>query len=106
MTDLGWKSVGVLELTALPTMDPDRWVPWVRGAVLLTILAVSLLSASGGPLAARPAASQLRSNAPAAPVGSDTVRIGVLRNGSYDIVTLPMEVYVARVLAGEAVYTP
>ncbi|WP_323095429.1 Type 1 glutamine amidotransferase-like domain-containing protein [Intrasporangium sp. YIM S08009] len=32
MTDLGWKSVGVLELTALPTMDADRWVPWVRDA--------------------------------------------------------------------------
>ena len=37
MTDLGWKSVGVLELTALPTMDPDRWVPWVRGADVLLV---------------------------------------------------------------------
>ena len=26
-----------------------------------------------------------------------TIRIGVLRNGSYDIVTLPMDVYVGRV---------
>ena len=30
MVELGWKSVGVLELTALPTMDRDRWVEWVR----------------------------------------------------------------------------
>src|SRR5579875_1991518 len=30
MTDLGWKSVGVLELTALPTIDRARWEPWVR----------------------------------------------------------------------------
>jgi len=35
MTDLGWKSVGVLELTALPTMDAYRWVPWVRDADVL-----------------------------------------------------------------------
>jgi dipeptidase E len=30
MTDLGWKSVGVLELTALPTIDKDKWVSLVR----------------------------------------------------------------------------
>src|SRR6188472_3853403 len=30
MVDLGWKSVGVLELTALPSIDEDRWVPLVR----------------------------------------------------------------------------
>jgi dipeptidase E len=30
MTGLGWKSVGVLELTALPTMDKERWTPWVQ----------------------------------------------------------------------------
>jgi SpoIID/LytB domain protein len=34
--------------------------------------------------------------------GADAVRIGVLRDGSYDVVTLPLETYVARVLAGEA----
>ncbi len=32
MVDLGWKSVGVLELTALPTIGEERWVPWVRDA--------------------------------------------------------------------------
>jgi stage II sporulation protein D len=31
-----------------------------------------------------------------------TIRIGVLQNGSYEVVTLPLEVYVARVLTGEA----
>ena len=30
MTGLGWKSVGVLELTALPSLDEERWVHWVR----------------------------------------------------------------------------
>jgi dipeptidase E len=30
MVDLGWKSVGVLELTALPSLDEARWVPLVR----------------------------------------------------------------------------
>ncbi|MBW8350446.1 Type 1 glutamine amidotransferase-like domain-containing protein [Bacillus sp. IITD106] len=30
MVDMGWKSVGVLELTALPSIDEDRWVPLVR----------------------------------------------------------------------------
>ena len=30
MTELGWKSVGVLELTALPSLDKERWVKWVR----------------------------------------------------------------------------
>ncbi|PFG05132.1 Type 1 glutamine amidotransferase-like domain-containing protein [Bacillus sp. es.034] len=30
MVDLGWKSVGVLELTALPSINKDRWVPLVK----------------------------------------------------------------------------
>lgn len=30
MVDLGWKSVGVLELTALPSLDRERWEPLVR----------------------------------------------------------------------------
>ena len=28
MGGLGWKSLGVLELTALPTIDEENWVPW------------------------------------------------------------------------------
>jgi dipeptidase E len=30
MTELGWKSIGVLELTALPSIDEKQWVPLVR----------------------------------------------------------------------------
>ncbi|WP_340539797.1 Type 1 glutamine amidotransferase-like domain-containing protein [Nocardioides sp. GXZ039] len=30
MVDLGWKSMGILELTALPSIDAERWVPLVR----------------------------------------------------------------------------
>ena len=32
MCDLGWKSVGLLELTALAGIGEQRWVPWVRAA--------------------------------------------------------------------------
>src|SRR5687768_10821309 len=32
MVELGWKSVGVLELTALPSIPHERWVGWVREA--------------------------------------------------------------------------
>lgn len=32
---LGWGSTGVLELTALPTIGAERWVPWVREADVL-----------------------------------------------------------------------
>lgn len=37
MCDLGWKSVGLLELTALPTIGEERWVPWVREADALLV---------------------------------------------------------------------
>ena len=37
MFDLGWKSLGVLELTALPSIGKDRWVPWVREADVLLV---------------------------------------------------------------------
>ena len=37
MTELGWKSVGVLELTALPSIDEARWVGWVREADVLLV---------------------------------------------------------------------
>jgi dipeptidase E len=40
MVDLGWSSVGVLELTALPTLDRERWVPLVQQT--------DVLLASGG----------------------------------------------------------
>ncbi len=37
MVDLGWKSVGVLELTALPSIDRERWVPLVRETDVLLV---------------------------------------------------------------------
>jgi dipeptidase E len=37
MCDLGWKSVGVLELTALPGIGEERWVPWVCEADVLLV---------------------------------------------------------------------
>jgi dipeptidase E len=40
MTELGWKSVGLLELTALPSIGDERWLPVVRDS--------DVLLASGG----------------------------------------------------------
>ncbi|HET7660356.1 MAG TPA: Type 1 glutamine amidotransferase-like domain-containing protein [Oryzihumus sp.] len=37
MVDLGWKSVGVLELTALPSIGDERWAPLVREADVLLV---------------------------------------------------------------------
>ena len=37
LSALGWKSLGLLELTALPTIDPKRWVPWVRDVDALLV---------------------------------------------------------------------
>ncbi len=37
MCGLGWKSLGVLELTALPSIDKERWVPWVRETDVLLV---------------------------------------------------------------------
>jgi dipeptidase E len=35
MCELGWKSMGVLELTALPSIDAEHWVPLVEQADVL-----------------------------------------------------------------------
>jgi dipeptidase E len=37
MVELGWKSIGVLELTALPSIDEERWVPMVRETDVLLV---------------------------------------------------------------------
>ena len=37
MCELGWKSLGVLELTALPSIDKDRWVNWLRETDVLLV---------------------------------------------------------------------
>ena len=37
MCELGWKSLGVLELTALPSIDEETWVPMVRETDVLLV---------------------------------------------------------------------
>jgi dipeptidase E len=37
MTELGWKSIGVLELTALPSLDEDLWLPLVKETDVLLV---------------------------------------------------------------------
>jgi len=37
LSGLGWRSLGVLELTALPTIGEERWVPWVHDADVLLV---------------------------------------------------------------------
>jgi dipeptidase E len=37
MVELGWRSVGILELTALPSIDKERWVAWVQEADVLLV---------------------------------------------------------------------
>ena len=37
MCELGWQSLGVLELTALPSIDKERWVSWVRETDVLLV---------------------------------------------------------------------
>jgi dipeptidase E len=37
MVGLGWESVGVLELTALPSLQEERWVPIVRETDVLLV---------------------------------------------------------------------
>lgn len=37
MCELGWKSLGVLELTALPSIDRNRWQTWVRETDVLLV---------------------------------------------------------------------
>src|SRR6266576_712240 len=37
MCELGWKSLGVLELTALPSIDEEHWVPMVQETDVLLV---------------------------------------------------------------------
>src|SRR5499427_6308839 len=67
---------------------PRRTRSFFRRLVLLGLLAVCGLSQ---PIALGQGLSS-----------AETIRIGVLKSGSYEIVVLPVETYVARVLAGEA----
>lgn len=37
MCELGWKSLGVLELTALPSLGDERWVSWIQSTDVLLV---------------------------------------------------------------------
>src|SRR4030095_11380082 len=37
MSELGWKLLGVVELTALPSIARERWEAWVRAADVLVV---------------------------------------------------------------------
>lgn len=37
MVELGWKSVALLELAALPSLPTEQWTPWVRDADVLLL---------------------------------------------------------------------
>jgi len=37
MVELEWNSVGILELTALPSIDKERWISWVHEADVLLV---------------------------------------------------------------------
>jgi hypothetical protein len=37
MCELGWRSLGVLELTALPSLHEEHWVPVVEESVVLVV---------------------------------------------------------------------
>ena len=37
MVELGWKSMGLLELTALPSIDEEQWIPMVRETDVLLV---------------------------------------------------------------------
>ena len=37
MVELGWKSLGVLELTALPSLGREVWLPWVEETEVLLV---------------------------------------------------------------------
>src|SRR5215472_2570361 len=37
LCELGWKSLGLLELTALPSIDKDAWVPMLQEADALLV---------------------------------------------------------------------
>ena len=48
LSDLGWKSLGILELSVLPSIEEAAWVPTVRDAdVLLVGAATTCFSPTG-----------------------------------------------------------
>ncbi len=63
---------------------------------LLLLLCTAVAISGQRPIASLPGSSRQL------PTAARTLNIGRLRNGSYDVVEVPLEEYVARVLAGEA----
>ncbi len=48
LCELGWKSLGVLELTALPSINEEHWVPMVQETdALLVEAAIPCICATG-----------------------------------------------------------
>lgn len=68
---------------------------------LLMVTLVGFASLSGA-FAGRASFVATPVSAQVQPEGSGTIRIGVLKDGAYQIVSVPLEEYVSRVLAGEA----
>ncbi len=48
LCELGWKSLGVLELTALPSLKAEQWVPVVQEADALLVYGGDVLCLRGG----------------------------------------------------------
>ena len=69
MIELGWKSLGVLELAALPSIDRDAWVPVVEEADVLLV-------GGGDALYLAPLDAAVRAGRPLA-VADETVWVGL-----------------------------
>jgi SpoIID/LytB domain protein len=108
-----------LALAVSPSMRASRaiavLIPGGSGAEAASVAADTLAqliegtygqaeSPRGGDVGARPPAPKTggRSAAGAAVAADMTIRVGHARPGGYDLVPVPLEEYVARVLAGEA----
>ena len=69
MCELGWKSLGVLELTALPSIDKELWVPMVQETDVLLVN-------GGDPLVSVLLDAAVRAGRPLA-VAAQTVYVGL-----------------------------
>src|SRR4051812_24882680 len=68
------------------------------------LIAIAMGGGSRGYIAVAPADADMARAAPLQAEDVRTVRVGILKpGGGYSVVVLPMDTYVARVLAGEAV---
>ena len=84
-----------------PVRLPQRGQPWAW-ALRLAIPVAAALTIHAGAAGPRPGAPTDRIGTSQDVDSGGVVRIGVLRGGSYEVVVVPIETYVARVLVGEA----